>query len=819
MSVVRASSNGVDSDPGTIGKYASQSTILAGNTAIPDVPDRPTIGTATDIGTSRAFNNGAATVTATASATGGVPSSYTVTSSPGGFNATSTSPVTVTGLQSGTSYTFTAVANTTTGSSPATASASNSITATTVPNNPTIGTATNLSSGRAYNDGRIDVAFTAPNTGGKAITGYTASSSPAGFIVGGAGSPISVTGLPSSTQYSFTVTATNANGNSNSSVASNLVTTTTVPQAPTINSVTRTSSTVVTLSYTAGATGGSAITSYTVTSSPSISLSYNASNPTTLTGTYALDQAYTFTMTATNANGTSLSSNTSTSIVPNFSPGNQTFLSSGTFTVPPGVTSISAVAIGGGESGTTSESGGDGGNAGSLRYATSIAVTSGESLTISVGTGGAAGTTTKNPGGQSSISRGATALLVAGGGANTSGQSTIAGNIGGGNGGAGSNPASNISGGGGGTGGYSGNGTAGGTTPTAPTAGTGAAIGSANVTTSGASSTVPNPTSFGFPAAGVGPWGLGYTGTSTSTNFRNGSGGFLAANAGSTSAAYGKMFGGGGGSQDSLSSPAPGASTLIQAGGDGVVRIIWGDGRSYPSTNVTFTPILVGYVSGTNTGTSAISYPAGTQDGDYIIFGQSNGAGSATPTVPSGFTGIRASTGQLRSSSPSSMMCAKFRSGENSMTPATSVAATTNYMLAVFRNVYVDATNSFWGGNLQLGKNFALISTYHTAVSSTTTGLPTIAARTNNLIQVANALSVNFAVIDDVVVSGIAAPSGWTLVGVQQSSTTTGGASMMAYKIHSSENDTTIAAAYTGTGSDSGASLTVTLRPGEAAFT
>ena len=56
-----------------------------------------------------------------------------------------------------------------------------------VPGVPTIGTATNVGSGRAYNNGRADVTFTAPAiTGGLPITSYTVTSSPGGFTATGA---------------------------------------------------------------------------------------------------------------------------------------------------------------------------------------------------------------------------------------------------------------------------------------------------------------------------------------------------------------------------------------------------------------------------------------------------------------------------------------------------------------------------------------------------------------------------------------------------------------------------------------------------------
>jgi len=68
---------------------------------IMDVPDAPTIGTAVDNG------NIDASVTFTAAVTGGTPSTYTVTSTPGSFTGTgSSSPITVSGLTINTAYTF-----------------------------------------------------------------------------------------------------------------------------------------------------------------------------------------------------------------------------------------------------------------------------------------------------------------------------------------------------------------------------------------------------------------------------------------------------------------------------------------------------------------------------------------------------------------------------------------------------------------------------------------------------------------------------------------------------------------------------------------
>jgi hypothetical protein len=177
-------------------------------------PDAVTIGTATDVGTSRAFNNGAATVTFTPAATGPAATSYTVTSSPGGYTGSgSSSPITVTGLQSNTAYTFTVVASNASGNS-LTSSATSSITATTVPQAPTVGTV-------SVSGTTASVPFTANATGGKTISNYDVTSSPLGYNYTGGSSPISATSLAYGNTYTFQVRAFNANGWSAYSSSSN----------------------------------------------------------------------------------------------------------------------------------------------------------------------------------------------------------------------------------------------------------------------------------------------------------------------------------------------------------------------------------------------------------------------------------------------------------------------------------------------------------------------------------------------------------------------------------------------------------------------
>jgi hypothetical protein len=183
---------------------------------------------------------------------------------------------------------------------------------------PTIGTATNVGTGRAYNNGRADVTFTAPAYNGRStITSYTVTSSPGGFTGSGASSPVTVTGLQSAVAYTFTVTATNAIGTSAASSASNSITATTVPQAPTIGTATAGDASA-TVAYTANASGGSAITTFTATSSPG-SFTGTGASPITVSG-LSNGTTYTFTVTATNANGTSAASAASNSIVPALPP-------------------------------------------------------------------------------------------------------------------------------------------------------------------------------------------------------------------------------------------------------------------------------------------------------------------------------------------------------------------------------------------------------------------------------------------------------------------------------------------------------------------
>lgn len=188
------------------------------------------------------------------------------------------------------------------------------------PDAPTITGVADVGTNRAFNNGAVTVSFTAPAyVGTSSITSYTVTSS-SGHTASGASSPIVVGGLSSNTAYTFTITATNSGGTSLASSASASVTATTVPQAPTVGTVTAPATGVFSASvpFTANATGGKAITSYSVVSSPSSLTGTGASSPITVSG-LAQGVAYTYSVAAINANGTSsyssASNSTTTSIV------------------------------------------------------------------------------------------------------------------------------------------------------------------------------------------------------------------------------------------------------------------------------------------------------------------------------------------------------------------------------------------------------------------------------------------------------------------------------------------------------------------------
>lgn len=287
-----------------------------------------------------------------------------------------------------------------------------------------------------------------------------------------------------------------------------------------------------------------------------------------------------------------------------FTSFNTTLNSDVSWTVPTGVTEISAVCVGGGGggggcNGGTDGNGSAGGGGGGLAYGT-FAVTPGETLTIRVGSGGtgapsgpASPIQVADPGGHTYIKRSTTTLLQGhggtGGSSNVSvdsyglgGSSSGTERDGGYSGGRGGAATYNRTGaGGGGAGGYSGSGAVGAQGPFQSGSlvygadGTGGS-GAGGDAIGGTSSKNAEANGGGVGLYGEGTSGIGTANKAGSANLSPATGDGRMTAAATLQAG---TFGGGGGSIDDD------VSSVGHNGGDGGIRIIWGEGRSYPSTN------------------------------------------------------------------------------------------------------------------------------------------------------------------------------------------------------------------------------------------
>ncbi len=188
----------------------------------------------------------------------------------------------------------------------------------TVPNAPTNVTA-------VAGNAQATVSWSDPvNDGNSAISSYTVTASPGGAFVnvtGASATQGTVTGLTNGVAYTFTVTATNGIGTSAPSSASSAVTPSTVPDAPSITNVTAGNASA-TITWTDPSNEGSTITGYTVTVSPGGATKFvtgATATSTTVTG-LTNGTSYTFTVSATNANGAGASSAPSSSVTPATTP-------------------------------------------------------------------------------------------------------------------------------------------------------------------------------------------------------------------------------------------------------------------------------------------------------------------------------------------------------------------------------------------------------------------------------------------------------------------------------------------------------------------
>ncbi|WP_372631046.1 fibronectin type III domain-containing protein [Cohnella sp.] len=243
---------------------------------------------------------------------GGSPiTNYVVTSSPGGYTASGgSSPITVTGLTNGESYTFKVAASNAAGASVASAPSNAIVPTPLAPDAPTQVVAVPGIRGAI-------VSFDPPdNDGGSSITEYAVTASPGGLTATGSASPIQVTGLTYGVNYTFTVTAKNGAGISVASAPSSEMTPLAfAPDAPTNVTASAGNGSAVIRFDPPGNDGGSPITEFVVTSNPGGITATGGGSPITVTGLNN-GESYTFTVIAQNLAGSGAASAESNSVTP-----------------------------------------------------------------------------------------------------------------------------------------------------------------------------------------------------------------------------------------------------------------------------------------------------------------------------------------------------------------------------------------------------------------------------------------------------------------------------------------------------------------------
>jgi hypothetical protein len=189
-------------------------------------PASPTITSVTDIGTSLAFASGGTfTIVVAEGTSGGIPLQYNATTSTGGFIASSSgTTISLSGLTPATSFQVSASASNNFGTSVGSALFS-AVTATTVPQTPTIGTASASTTANS-----VTVSWTLGSNGGKNLSaisiipylsGTTAQTAATAATT--SSTSHTFTTLAAGSSYTFKVKATNANGDSLESAASNSI--------------------------------------------------------------------------------------------------------------------------------------------------------------------------------------------------------------------------------------------------------------------------------------------------------------------------------------------------------------------------------------------------------------------------------------------------------------------------------------------------------------------------------------------------------------------------------------------------------------------
>lgn len=260
-------------------------------------------------------------------------------------------------------------------------------------------------------------------------------------------------------------------------------------------------------------------------------------------------------------------------------PGGVLFEDTGThsWTVPANVYSVSVVCVGPGGGRYSSANTSAGGGGGGLGYANNVSVTPGQTITVQVGAAPAVGAGTR--GTDSYFKDTSTCVGKSGQNADSTSDEGVGGQYVGTGGGFGGDGGSGKYSGGGGAGGYSGDGGAGrGATVSTSTrtgfagAGGGGGGGAGYYAGSGG----------GVDVYGEGSSGAGGTGSSNANGEGHGGSGGEDGASHANITANASKYGGAAGYRVSGLYPSQGAGV----GADGAVRVIWGTGRSFPSTSV-----------------------------------------------------------------------------------------------------------------------------------------------------------------------------------------------------------------------------------------
>ena len=213
---------------GTLG----QLDIYTGNgwepsSAVPGLP----VMVATDVGTDIAYGSAQALISVTPPTNGGIPSNYLTSSSTGGYTLTTSSTSANITVGNNAAYTFSTQGVNDFGTG--IASVASTVTLTTLPEAPTIGTAT--TSGVTSD---VTITWTNGSNGGKNLSAITITPYLDGTTAGTSQNASTTsstthtfTGLTQGSSYTFKVKAVNANGTGLESSATNSIT---VPQFATV---------------------------------------------------------------------------------------------------------------------------------------------------------------------------------------------------------------------------------------------------------------------------------------------------------------------------------------------------------------------------------------------------------------------------------------------------------------------------------------------------------------------------------------------------------------------------------------------------------